>query len=116
MNREIKFRVKNSNDEWLYFEVIDSKTGLWGFPADESVKINTLCQFTGLKDKNNKEIYERDIVESHRDSSRKYEIIYDSKYAEFIGKGINTGFTYGAKDWHLSEVIGNIYQKQRTIK
>lgn len=71
--REIKFRGRNIEGEWLYGDLINSKINntptAFIFPADApnsydrySVNPNTIGQFTGLRDKNGKEIYEGDVL------------------------------------------------------
>lgn len=84
MAREIKFRGKTDNGNWLVGEIISLNShkyiapndGDWFdfiewvpenvFHAPDSdkyeVEENTIGQYTGLHDKNGKEIYEGDIV------------------------------------------------------
>jgi len=76
MNREIKFRGKRiDNGEWIYGSYAkccesDGYIGKIGEVAGDDIKFNGIlvdtkmvCEYTGRKDKNQKEIYEFDYVE-----------------------------------------------------
>jgi len=81
-----------------------------------------LMQFTGLKDKNDKEIYEGDIIR----------IKHPHKDRTFIGVVEYIDYIFGCKDfyfphfdipWHIFsegteciEIIGNIYENPEKLK
>ena len=92
-----------------------------GFHNDEVfvVEVNSVGQFTGLLDKNGKEIYEGDIVQSKLKRLRKYDEILQICFAnsEYCGKdkyGSSTSLSL-LEDYHTLEVIGNIHDNPELI-
>jgi len=127
--REIKFRAWDKelkvmeyfgpkfyvDDE--YFELNFEPTELEGeTPLFETNQKLILMQYTGLKDKNEKEIYEGDIIENKTSKTwkGKYKVYYESEFMSFLFEGIENEDDYyrfetfsDKKDW---EIIGNIYE------
>ena len=127
MNREIKFRVYNLNQKKFlthacYFNHLNFNEftcyDRW-FKTDEENVI--LQQYTGLKDKNSKEIYEGDIVKF------RYEI-HEHEFEEDIGEvyfenGIfyfDRNLAFATNDCNFDEsslqVIGNIFENKELLK
>jgi uncharacterized phage protein (TIGR01671 family) len=110
--REIKFRAWDTrfNDMHYYPEIHQ-----WNLNMPDLEEI-TLMQYTGIKDKNGKEIYEGDIVKC----DGYYEDIYVCKYgrASFV-LGVqqgNFGLSIVMQDSYQMEIIGNIYENPELLK
>jgi uncharacterized phage protein (TIGR01671 family) len=120
MNREIKFRA------WLT-DYSQMETGLFGLRSDGLCSINSplmLMQYTGLKDKNGKEIYEDDIVLAKNKKDNyplKYIVVYNIKKSSFKlrWEGHNDEFYDIDMDRDFDdifEVIGNIYENPELLQ
>lgn len=150
MSREIKFRAWGIKDKRMWWNVQDAYDTLHchNYPDNREYcdceehnfrpcsfgqvlidKDHTVMQFTGLKDKNDKEIYEGDVL-----SCKKYPCFGQNVIVRY-GKGkMDDGcYTYigfyleeingrqsGNEHWldHLEnfEIVGNIYENPGLIK
>lgn len=138
--REIKFRAWDEREGEMYTPTDiklanDKKTWIvdkkifddMGFLNEKESKFRNigeeviLMQFTGLKDKNGKEIYEGDVLESRPTPDVRFVVGFgqneeDNCYG-FCLTSINNGSTYG---FDLSvkkmEVIGNIYENPKLLE
>ena len=115
MNREIKFRAqKSNNNEIVYF---DLKYFLENdedeMPDGMQYVLKNIQQFTGLLDKNGKEIFEGDIVKYFRSNGETKigRIFYNTKRVGFevrVLKDDDYGFYSFLTDICLHiKVIGN---------
>lgn len=129
--REIKFRGKRvDNGEWVYgYFAIDKDTKsnciieriYWDCEgcSDQAlyyeVDPNTIGQYTGLKDKNSKEIYEGDIY--HQGDRNILYVVEYTHDCSFMGRQIRTkGSRVGLAYWQdRIEVIGNIYDNPELL-
>jgi len=124
MNKEIKFQIlwKKHNRDFTT-EIAEHYTTLDRlmdkkdkFPY-QYVEIIAKRQFTGLVDKNGKEIYEGDIVNDKFDCGQIKEIRWNEKTAcfcyycdklDFSWDGLSDSVTHG-------EVIGNIHENPELL-
>lgn len=111
--REIKFRAwERKRDRMLDWDDLQMEE-LWAILRGEVDALYVLMQFTGLRDKNGKEIYEGDVV-----------TCYDYKPAKVFFKG-GSFMSYIDEHSYLElsqssfledfEVIGNIYENPELL-
>ena len=120
MNREIKFRgLSLETGEWVYGDlVIYRNCGNVHFINGIAVDEDTTCQYIGINDPNDVEIYGRDIVMLDN-ALNKYVVNWDNEklhYFLWSTKNIDDEVYFG--DFVLSdlEVIGNIYDNPELLK
>jgi uncharacterized phage protein (TIGR01671 family) len=130
MNREIKFRAWNKEKNIMVYNNEDDTYGYWDGCRNSNVgMVNEILnskyyeeyefmQFTGLHDKNGKEIYEGDIVQGlfadQEELEIKGRVIYSDGQASYIVIASNND------EWELGyldnlEVIGNIYEDSELL-
>lgn len=121
MAREIKFRAKALDGPWEFGDLhmrfcryphIHSMSG-----ATIYIDLNTVGQFTGLRDKNGREIYEGDIVKT---LVSRLNATKNKKYRNFVIRYDAPHFWNGYDSILMRpmymEVIGNIYDNPELLQ
>jgi uncharacterized phage protein (TIGR01671 family) len=141
--RELKFRCWHINTMEYDVSVIEgkpytSKSGYFELYSDREIENGILMQYTGLKDKNGKEIYEGDILEftdkwewyrgewapkfifasekQKQELRKEYDLLPTHKIVVDMSpeEGVNfSTYDLGEYRW---QVIGNIHENPELIK
>ena len=143
MSREIKFRAWLKDDKTMEFvDIID-----WNFesisfsklipikesnPEYDEIEVRfdevELMQFSGVKDRNGKEIYEGDIVKfavfdltfDADENVKKFEKRYEKDEVIFTNGRFIAGIKYGSNEslalMQELEVVGNIYENPELLE
>ena len=120
--REIKFRAWHKEEkiigevfgiDILHKEIffLNGDVDCYGF---SDFKYIELMQYTGLKDKNNKEIYEGDIITLH---NSKYKVIFNIEGARFVLRNdeFELEITFINHNNERMEIVGNIYENPELL-
>lgn len=123
---EIKFRVWIPDEHYLTYDpgefYLTAEGEIMDVNTDLPFKGNpVLMQFTGLKDKNNVQIFEGDVVNcvSEMDSANMVVIFEDGEFRMVLCeefRDYQTGCGFYAIRCFDKEVIGNIYENPDLMK
>nr|DAI34361.1 MAG TPA: YopX protein [Caudoviricetes sp.] len=122
MNERYLFKAKRiDNGEWVQgylYGIWEKRYILWGMTNDIpnmiEVDPTTICQCTGLKDKDGKLIWENDIVKNEKGNF--YKAFWQNNYYQFSWICVKADVLPIGTKWNLwsiksfeIEVIGNIF-------
>ncbi len=110
--REIKFRsfLFGRLTHWGYM----SKGVFRGIPDGGTTSsmeevLSLTQQFTGLKDRNGKEIYEGDIIDCHRDGDSEYTVRVEISDIRGLPREL------GGSNLNYRIIVGNIYENPELL-
>ena len=128
--REILFKAKRiDNGEWVYgnYAFCDCYTKQKHYifqnkPHEHAVDETTICQYTGLTDKNGNKIWENDIVKKvdtnglgwHRE--RNCKVSFDRLGFWLLTTEYGDGYWIAEFDREQLEVIGNIFDNPELLQ
>lgn len=129
--RDILFRGKCfGTGEWIYWSECGRITDINGEPTKPDIDIPTLLphpayisdlpiindktvgEYTGLKDKNGKRIFEGDIMSGGGDT---YKVVFDEGVFRIENSNYTTGVYVAIHMDKIDEVIGNIHDNPELL-
>lgn len=126
MNREILFRGKHIhalsknkhlNDKWIYGYLCEENY-IYSSELEDEFLIDpeTVCQYTGLTDKNGKKIFDGDVILFEK---KKYFVVWLDSIASFVAKPFEKGRCWPCMNvgtMKEAEIIGNIFDNPELME
>lgn len=131
--REILFRAKEiSTDKWVEGYLVKISENDYRIATEEDISWSytklgdydgimtrvapeTICQYTGLTDKNGNKIWENDVVKNVTECVV-YKCSYNLYNCEYQFNNKNESFGMGYASIHKFEVIGNIFDNPELLE
>lgn len=112
------FKAKTCRGDWVQ-GLLASKNGKWyignktGRPLAFEIRPETICQCTGLKDRNGKLIWENDIVKCKVGTAK---VIWDESGWKIKWLWRKDLYYWATEDIQSTEVIGNIFDNAELLE